>query len=84
MDENEIDFTELDDNMINALYSDALEASSAVLIAKCDSPEIVHTRAYTDNDGVKHYCFYYRTGCYHFNPTYDSYYRDYYYNYSCN
>lgn len=32
--ESELDYTQLDDKLVNELYSDAIEASSAVLVAK--------------------------------------------------
>lgn len=71
MDENEIDFTELDDNMINALYSDALEASSTVLIAaKCGSTQYIYSSSYKDNDGVTHTCLHYKTMCQVYSSTY--------------
>lgn len=71
MNEKEIDFTELDDNMINAMYSDVLEASSAVLIAaKCGSPRFTHSSSYIDNNGVKHTCLNYITHCQVYSSTY--------------
>lgn len=42
--ESELDYTQLDDQLINEIYSDVIEASSSVLLAK--------SYGYYDYDGV--------------------------------